>query len=322
MALPEQFGFSSGYCQTNGVRLHYARTGKCVDGRVPLILLHGWPEFWLTWRKLMPLLADKFILIAPDLRGFGYSDKPAFGPSKDLTPDTLAADIFGLADALGLDRFGLVGHDVGSFVMQTMAHAAPQRIEGLFFFNCAYPGIGTRWYAHEQIPEVWYQTFNQMPWAARLVGSSREACQIYLSHFLDHWPALSNTFERDLDLWVDNFMRPGNLQGGFNWYLSINEYRKAVARGDIATPPPINLPTHALWGRHDPVLRAEWSDRMTEFFPLAKVSICEDAGHFVHYEQPEIAAQAVAKAFEPMKPVDTSDAGLDAQPDEQSRRSA
>ena len=61
---------------------------------------------------------------------------------------------------------------------------------------------------------------------------------------------------------------------------------------------------------------------MTEFFPLAKVSICEDAGHFVHYEQPEIAAQAVAKAFEPMKPVDTSDAGLDAQPDEQSRRSA
>ena len=110
MALPEQFGFSSGYCQTNGVRLHYARTGKCVDGRVPLILLHGWPEFWLTWRKLMPLLADKFILIAPDLRGFGYSDKPAFGPSKDLTPDTLAADIFGLADALGLDRFGPVSY--------------------------------------------------------------------------------------------------------------------------------------------------------------------------------------------------------------------
>lgn len=311
MSQPEDFGFTSGFAHANGVRLHYARAGTATEGRVPLILLHGWPEFWQTWRKLMPLLADQFDVIAPDLRGFGQSDKPSFGPSRRQTADVMAADIAGLADALGLKRFGLVGHDVGAMVMQSIARAVPARLAGLVFFNCPYPGIGQRWYGADHISEVWYQSFHQLPWAAKLVGSSREACALYVRHFLTHWSAHASAFDEDFGDWVDNFMRPGNLQGGFNWYLSVHETRMAIAQGDLPPPPPIPAPTSVLWGRHDPVLKAEWSDRIPAFFPNATVAICENAGHFVQYEAPEEAAAIVRERFRPRDPAATAAHTLD-----------
>ena len=91
--------------RANGAAFHVARTGQ---GK-PLLLLHGWPEFWLTWEPVMTRLADRFTLYAPDLRGFGDSDKPE-GP---YGPDQHAADMLALMDALGLKQAGIVGHDVG-----------------------------------------------------------------------------------------------------------------------------------------------------------------------------------------------------------------
>ena len=122
--------------QANGAAFHVARTGT---GQ-PLLLLHGWPEFWLTWEPVMARLADRFTLIAPDLRGFGDSDKPAgpFGPAGH------AGDVLSLLDALGVDRIGVVGHDVGGAIMQPLARYAPDRFTGLFFFDFVYPGIGRR----------------------------------------------------------------------------------------------------------------------------------------------------------------------------------
>ena len=104
----------------NGAAFHVARGG----GGRPLILLHGWPEFWATWEPVMQRLADRFTLIAPDLRGFGSSDKPggSWGAPEH------ARDIVGLLDALGLDRAGFVGHDVGGAVMQSHARGSPRRV--------------------------------------------------------------------------------------------------------------------------------------------------------------------------------------------------
>jgi pimeloyl-ACP methyl ester carboxylesterase len=96
-----------------------------------LLLLHGWPEFWLTWEPVMARLADRHTLFAPDLRGFGDSDKPD-GP---FGPDQHAADMLALMDALDLKQAGIVGHDVGGALMQPLARAAPRRLSGLFFFD-------------------------------------------------------------------------------------------------------------------------------------------------------------------------------------------
>lgn len=284
---------ASRFVDANGLRLHCLQAGTGT----PLVLLHGWPEWSHAWRPVMTRLASRFAMTAPDFRGFGDSAKTSLAPANDATPEQLASDTLALADALGLQRFGLVSHDVGSFVAQTIARRAPERISGLFFFNCAYPGIGARWVEPRHLPQTWYQFFHQQSWAAELVGSSREACRIYLRNFLAHWSHRQDWIAPALETWVDNFMQPGNLQGGFNWYRSVHEARLATIEGRATPPPPIATPTRVLWGAHDPVLKVAWTDRLGEFFSDLQLDVAPDAGHFVHLECADLAAEAIARFF-------------------------
>lgn len=291
---------SSQSTPTRTIHTHSLTAGP--QGAPPLVLLHGWPEWSHVWRPLMQRLENDYRLYAPDLRGFGASEKTSLAPARDATPDQLADDILAFMDALHIERAGFVAHDVGSFVAQALARKAPQRVRALFFFNCGYPGIGARWVAPDHLMEVWYQFFHQQPWAAQLIGSSRETCRIYFREFLCHWTYRKDAFEPDLEAWVDNFMQPGNLQGGFNWYASNHASRMAVIKGTAVLPAPIALPTRVMWGRHDPVLKAEWTDRLGEFFTDLELSIAEDAGHFVHYEVPDLAAAEVRRFYERVAP--------------------
>ncbi|MBI1187840.1 MAG: alpha/beta fold hydrolase [Alphaproteobacteria bacterium] len=282
-----------GFHDINGFRAHVAEAGQGPA----LLLLHGWPEFWATWEPLIDRLADGYRLIAPDFRGFGESGNPEPGRTDQAGADVLADDIVALLDTLGLDRVGVVGHDVGAFVMQRLAIRHPERLTGLFFFNCATHGVGARWREPAHINEIWYQTFHQMPYAAALVGASRETCRAHIGHFLRHWCHRKDAFDGVLERWVDNFMRPGNLQGGFNWYVSANAGRLAVMGGTAPRPPRITVPARVLWGRHDPVLRSEWADVLPAYFEDVQVSFAEGSGHFVHYEEPNQAAAAVRRFF-------------------------
>ena len=291
---PPVEGVTHSFVEANGIRIHVARAGAGE----PLVLLHGWPEFWYVYSKLIPQLAPRFDVIVPDLRGFGQTDKPYDGPTDQMTPTVLADDLEALADALELKRFGLVSHDVGAMVAQPFAYTRADRLSGLFFFNCPYPGIGTRWMAPDHVREIWYQTFHQQPWAVDLLGTSREACRIYFKGMLGHWAHDAGAFDDDLEHWVDNFMAPGNLQGGFNYYISIAKLRLAIARGEAPKVPVIDVPTQFLWGRHDPVIKAEWVDRIPDYFSNATVEIAEDAGHFVHYEAPALAADRITTFFD------------------------
>jgi pimeloyl-ACP methyl ester carboxylesterase len=209
----------------NGATFHVARLGR---GK-PLLLLHGWPEYWLTWEPVMRRLTSQFTLIAPDLRGFGDSDKPSgpFGAQEH------AADMLALLTALGIERAGVVGHDVGGAVMQPLARNAPDRIAGLFFFDFVYPGIGARMGAPDRLNEIWYQSFHQMEMAPTLVGATRETCRAYFGHFLRHWSHRKDAFEDVLDAFTDNFLKPGNLAGGFAYYRAAHvEGRGAGSAAD------------------------------------------------------------------------------------------
>ena len=279
--------------RAGAITMNHARGGAGA----PLVLLHGWPEFWLVWRRVMDRLADRFDLIAPEWRGFGDSDKPDAGPASNTTAAILADDLRAFLDALGLDRVGLVAHDVGSAVAQDFARRWPERVSGLFLFNCVHPGIGRRWIDSGHYARLWYQGFHQQPFAAALVGSSREACRLYIGGMLAAWSRDPHAFDDDLEAWVDNFMKPGNLQGGFNWYISMQPWRLAAIEGRAPVPPPVTVPTRVLWGRHDPVLLADWADGMRAFFPDIEVRYAEESGHFVHWESPDEAATAVAGFF-------------------------
>lgn len=275
--------------RANGAAFHVVRTGR---GR-PLLLLHGWPEFWLTWEPVMQRLAGSFELIAPDLRGFGDSDKPA-GP---FGPDDHATDMLALLDKLGLGTVGLVGHDVGGALMQPLARRAPERVAGLFFFDFVYPGIGARMGAPDRLNEIWYQSFHQMEMAPALVGASRESCRTYLAYFLRHWTHRKHAFDDVIEIFADTFMKPGNLAGGFAHYRAAHAGRIAMMDGTAPALPPIGRPTCVRWAEHDPVFPAAWTDRLKETFPDLDLAPFPDVGHFPHREDPDRAAAEIGAFF-------------------------
>ena len=259
----------------------------------PLLLLHGWPEFWLTWEPLMQRLADRFTLIAPDLRGFGESDKPA-GP---FGPDDHAGDMQALLEALGIDRAGVVGHDVGGAVMQPLARKAPDRLAGLFFFDFVYPGIGSRMGEPDRLIEIWYQSFHQMPMAEALVGATRDTCRAYITHFLQHWSHRKDAFDDVLDAFTDNFLRPGNLAGGFAHYRAAHAGRIAIIKGEAPRLPLITVPCCVRWAEHDPLFPYSWTDRLGETFADLDLAPFSGVGHFPHREDPDRAAAEIAAFF-------------------------
>ncbi|MFC5973571.1 alpha/beta fold hydrolase [Halomarina salina] len=278
----------------NGIDVHYVREGSGL----PLVFLHGWPEFWRTWRRNLTPLSESYDVVAPDLRGFGATEKPDLPAEEGYTVADHVADLRALTTALDLDEFGLVSHDLGALVAQQFAREYPESVTGLFFFDCPYPGIGDRWLRADRLGEIWYQSFNQQPWAADLVGASRETCETYIGHFLSHWAGDPDAFDReDRDAWIDNFMREGNLQGGFNWYVAADDARKRLMREGAPSLPTIDIPTRVLWGELDPVLRVEWADRLDEYFSDCEFDSLPDAGHFAHYERPERANEEIDAFF-------------------------
>jgi pimeloyl-ACP methyl ester carboxylesterase len=275
--------------ETKRARFHVAETGK---GQ-PLLLLHGWPEFWLTWEPVMTRLADRFRLVAPDLRGFGDSDKPS-GP---FGPQDHAADLLELLNKLAIEKIGVVGHDVGGAAMLPFARLARERVAGLFFFDFVYPGVGSRMGAPDRLREIWYQSFNQMPMAPALVGANRETCKAYFGYFLRHWTWRKNAFDEVLDVFVDNFMKPGNLEGGFAHYKGTHAGRIAMMKGEAPILPRIEIPTCVRWAEHDPVLPYAWTDRLAETFAHLDFAQFSDVGHFPHREDPDRAAAEIAQFF-------------------------
>jgi len=272
--------------KANGININVAEIGAGP----PILLLHGWPEFWFTWAKIMPSLAQKFRLIAPDLRGFGGTDKIPTGYSDQMTADQHAQDLLALLDVLDLPQIGVVAHDIGALIAQHLIRAAPRRVQKFLAFDCPYPGIGRRWIEGGQLKSSWYMWFHQSKLALELVGHSRETVAIYLRYCLVGGSLNKNAFDDNFAAFVDNMMRPGNLQGGFNWYVS-------HARAAPAPVPPIAIPTRILWPERDAVFPVAWMDRLPEFFTNLRAEIFPGVGHFPHQEVPDRAATAIRDFF-------------------------
>jgi len=257
------------------------------------LLLHGWPEFWLTWEPVMTRLSDRYTLFAPDLRGFGDSDKPD-GP---FGPDQHAADMLALMDALKIDRAGIVGHDVGGAVMQPLARSAPQRLSGLFFFDFVYPGIGARMAEPDRLNQIWYQSFNQLEMAPDIVGATRESCRAYIGYFLKHWAHRKHAFDDVLEAFTDNFLKEGNLAGGFAHYRASHAGRIKMMKGQAPKLAPIELPTCVRWAERDALFPFSWTDRLGETFSNLDLALLPGVGHFPHREDPDRAATQIAAFF-------------------------
>ena len=270
--------------RVNGINIHYVIQGQGS----PVILVHGWPEFWYSWRKVIPVLAERFQVIAPDMRGFGYSDKPLSG----YDTRTAASDIYELARSLGHERVALVGHDIGARVTYRFTLDHENAVRQLALLDAGPPTEQLGPQPPQVIRERWHSYFHQQPdLPERLVEGNIEA---YLRHFLRDWSINKYTFtDEEVAAYVRAYSQPGALRGGFSYY-------RAAAYED---PPhwladaerKLSTPVLYLWGaRRARTAAALGSDPLKSWqqvFPNARGKNLGEYGHFLQSEAPELVNQ-------------------------------
>ncbi|MBI1848345.1 MAG: alpha/beta hydrolase [Candidatus Rokubacteria bacterium] len=274
-----------GVVSVGGVRIHYRRLGQGPG----MVLLHGYPQTGHMWRKVMPALAERFTVVAPDLRGYGDSDKPRGGYDKR----TMAADIATLIRELGLAPVVLVGHDRGARVAHRFALDHPDLLRRLVLLDIA-PTYDVFASTNQQSARRgWHWFFHQVPDLPEALTEGRE--EIYLRHFYRSgtWnPAAIE--EEAIQEYVRCFRQPGAMRAGFEDY-------RAGATVDLEhdgadREKKIRAPTLVLWGgaRRTPQAQdmvAIWKPRCEQVEGHA----IPDSGHFIPEEQPQAVADAILK---------------------------
>jgi soluble epoxide hydrolase/lipid-phosphate phosphatase len=290
--------------RANGIRMHVAEAGAGF----PVVMCHGWPELWFSWRHQLRALSDAgFRAIAPDMRGYGDTDAPE-DPAQYRTT-VICADIAGLLDALGLERAVIVGHDWGGYHIWQFGLRYPERCAKLVGLNTPYtpPGrVPPTQVLRERFGEDgFYVLRHQTPGRseAELEADLRgNLAKIFkgAAHAADLWtmatlggdgsgllarvPAGGCLLtDEELEVYVQAFARTGT-RGSFNWYRALDlSWEDARQLPD----PVIRVPSLMITAEHDPVLRPERAEPMSRWIPDLRVANIRDCSHWTQQEKPD-----------------------------------
>jgi pimeloyl-ACP methyl ester carboxylesterase len=251
----------------------------------PVVMLHGFPELARSWRHQIAALADAgYRAIAPDLRGYGGSDRPP--AVEDYAAPRLAGDVVGLIDALGYDRVHLVGHDWGGALAWGLAGRAPERVRSLTILNAPQPAVSARLRREDerQRAKSWYMLLFQFAGVAETWLSADDWANLRAFVFDTAAPGTFPPEERAA--LIEALGRDGALTAALNWYRA-NMPPSAWLR-DPPDPPPIAVPTLIIWGEADaymdPVLLERSAQTVTG--PL-RVERLPGVSHWVQQEAPD-----------------------------------
>jgi len=284
--LPKVEGVSHHTVEARGIQFHYAEAGAGED---VVLCLHGWPQHWYEWRHLMPMLAGRHRVIAPDLRGFGWSEAPADGYEKE----NMADDVFAILDALGIERVKLVGHDWGGWIGFLMALREPRRIERYLALNILPPWVSMRAMA-PHLWRFWYQWLILSPG----VGYRLHASGKFVPKVLAGGSVRRKAWDdATLHAFSDTFTQPARARAAVQMYRVFN-LREApeIGRGRYAKNR-LEVPTRLLFGTGDQALNHKILDgceRQADDMQLEKVDGC---GHFIADEMPDLVAERARSFF-------------------------
>lgn len=207
--------FTQRTANVNGVRLHYVIGGRGE----PVVLLHGWPQTWYEWHKIMPALASRYTVIAPDMRGFGTSDKPASGYEKT----NVAEDIYQLVQQLGFKQVNLMGHDIGGMVSYAFAAQHPETVRHLVLTEFVMPGFGLEELMDVARGGLWHFGFHMQPKFPEMLTAGKE--REYLTTIAYKGGAYNKNAitDADIDTYLRTYAAPGGMTGGFNHYRTLLE---------------------------------------------------------------------------------------------------
>ena len=273
-------GFHHRMVRTGDVNIHAVIGG---DGP-PLVLLHGFPQTWWEWHKIMPSLAAQRTVIAIDLRGAGHSDSPQGGYDKA----TLAGDVHGVMEALGFDRYAVCGHDIGAMVALALACTHREAVTHLAILDAPMPGW-SEWEALFTDPKVWHFAFHMKRDVPELLLAGRE--YVYVSTFIsdrafDHRAHAPE----DVELYARALAQPGNTRGGLEWYRAFpTDHANALGwKRQLLT-----VPVLALGGdhRYGPQIVA----MLKEFATDVSGGSIANCAHWLPEERPGEIADAVLK---------------------------
>jgi pimeloyl-ACP methyl ester carboxylesterase len=277
-----------GYADVGGgVRLHYVEAGS---GPL-LVLLHGFPEFWYSWRRQIPALAAAgFHVVAPDMRGYNLSDKPTGWRSYRL--EALAGDIAGLIRHFGDAPAYVAGHDWGAVVAYGVAMQHPGLVRRLAILNVPHPermlhGFRTA----RQLRKSWYMFFFQIPGLPEALLRREDFAFAKRSLRADSRESFSDA---DLQRYTEAWSQPGALTAMLDYYRAA---LRSSPRATLKRLRPIQAPTLVIWGERDRHLGAELATPLPEWVPDLRVEWLPQATHWVQHEEPARVNELLAGFF-------------------------
>jgi pimeloyl-ACP methyl ester carboxylesterase len=281
-------GWSSGRVRAGDVSLFYRHAGKGP----PLVLIHGWPQHSLMWHTIGPLLAERFTVIAPDQRGAGMSSIVPGGYDKT----TMAKDLLGLVDALGIGEFYLAGYDLGAGTVAAFARDNRARVRRIAFMEFGLAGFG---YEQFMMPSPdwtlnsnWHLALFTVPDAAEwmLRGRERELLAWFFYHFA--YSGNASVSREHFEAYAREISKPGALRAGINYYAAVWQDAKDNA---VLRQMPLQMPALALGGESSagPFGEALWKP----VAPNLVARTIPKAGHWLGDENAEASAAALREFF-------------------------
>ena len=233
---------SFGYADVGDVKLHYAKAG---DGKRLVVLLHGFPEFWYSWRHQLVALSDEYTVVAPDMRGYNLSDKPL--NKADYAIDNLVGDIVGLIHHFGKETAAVIGHDWGASVAWALAMKKPEVLWKLGALQVPPIPIWKRNQTIKQFFASWYMFFFQIPGLPEF--RLRQNDFAALAKAIRESTAAPGVFSDDeIAEYKKAWSQPGAVTAMLNYYRA-NIVKRMFGKKDI--PSKINVPTLFIYGEKD-----------------------------------------------------------------------
>lgn len=266
------------YIISNGLRLHYV-----TQGEGPLMLmLHGFPEFWYSWRHQIPEFAKDYKVVALDLRGYNDSDKPK--SQSAYTMSEFIKDIEGVIKGLGYDECILVGHDWGGAIAWSFAYAHPEMVERLIVLNIPHPAkFAEGFRTPQQLLKSSYMFLFQLPVLPEMLIQ------------MGDYQAIENAFKgmavnksaftpEDLEAYKDAAAKRGALTATLNYYRNAIQHFSLFNKNWGV----LNVPTLMIWGEKDTALGRELSYGTATYVNPFQIRYIPDASHWVQQEKPEL----------------------------------